>query len=123
MKSKTRRDLTASLKHRKVRVDDLHEMMPYAISTAVEDVRKEVDNRLNGSQSPKSFHCPLTWASQLPKLRSDQPLISDGERSEKLRATHLALFGASWWPYADLERLRYATYLAIWVRTARLQFI
>jgi hypothetical protein len=30
-----------------------------------------------------------------------------------MKAADAALFGASWWPYADFETLRIATYLSI----------
>ena len=35
---------------------------------------------------------------------------------KKLKRGDYGLFGASWWPFASLQRLRIATYLALWVR-------
>ena len=32
-----------------------------------------------------------------------------------LKAFDFALFGATWWPHASLERLRIVTYLVTWV--------
>lgn len=46
-------------------------------------------------------------------------LFPPGKRRSKLKAADHALFGAMWWPYATLERLRIATHLTIWVSTVR----
>ncbi len=39
----------------------------------------------------------------------DSPLL------KSLKAADFGFFGATWWPEADWERLKIATYLATWV--------
>ena len=46
----------------------------------------------------------------------DPSLFRPSEYLTKLKAAAPAVFGASWWPYANYQDLRVATYLSIWVR-------
>ncbi|CAG8949918.1 hypothetical protein HYFRA_00004248 [Hymenoscyphus fraxineus] len=47
--------------------------------------------------------------------RKLEELFSQEKRLRKMKAAKAALFGASWWPYADFDTLRVATYLSIWL--------
>ncbi|KAI0143932.1 terpenoid synthase [Hypoxylon sp. NC0597] len=40
---------------------------------------------------------------------------SGGARFRKLKASNIALFGATWWPYASYEALEIVTCLSIWL--------
>ncbi|MCJ1280709.1 hypothetical protein MMC26_000026 [Xylographa opegraphella] len=63
---------------------------PFATNAAVERIRDDVESWLD---SLHSLH---------PKLR-------------KLKAGDYGLFGATWFPFASLERLRIVTFLCIWL--------
>jgi hypothetical protein len=46
---------------------------------------------------------------------SESRLFPLGRCLGKMKATKVALFTSSWWPYASFDTLRIATYLSIWV--------
>lgn len=41
---------------------------------------------------------------------------------KKAKAADFALFGATWWPEAEWERLEIATYLAVWVTCSTVHY-
>ena len=56
-------------------------------------------------------YCLITYCLSLLISNS----LFDGKRNAKMKAADAAWFGASWWPYADYQRLRIATFLSMWV--------
>jgi hypothetical protein len=46
---------------------------------------------------------------------SSDSTMGDSQLLQTLKAADFGLFGATWWPEADWERLKIATYLATWV--------
>ncbi|MCJ1293100.1 hypothetical protein MMC34_004653 [Xylographa carneopallida] len=89
----SRVDVLSKLRNQTLRITGLRSVFngwPFATNPAVEQVRDDVESWLD------SLH------SQHPKLR-------------KLKAGDYGLFGAAWFPFASLERLRIGTYLCIWL--------
>ncbi|KAL8908996.1 MAG: hypothetical protein Q9207_000447 [Kuettlingeria erythrocarpa] len=90
----SRQQLLTTLQGRSLHIPDLHALMshwPQDVHPEIERLRQDCDKTL-------------------------QDLFPEGERLQKMRLADPALFGASWWPYASFECLRFATLLSIWVQ-------
>ncbi|KAH6662813.1 isoprenoid synthase domain-containing protein [Halenospora varia] len=89
----TRQKLLASLQGCSVTIPDLQGLFrqwPQAVNPEVERLRIDVDQKL-------------------------ESLFPEGKRLQQIKKANAALFASSWWPYADFETLRIATYLSIWL--------
>ncbi|KAL8833601.1 MAG: hypothetical protein Q9170_004184 [Blastenia crenularia] len=85
--------LLTSLRGQKVFVEDLNILFtgwPCKVNVHLERLREDVD----------------AWL---------ESLLGDSKLLQPLRTADFGFFGATWWPEADWERLKIATYLATWV--------
>ena len=102
-----------SLQGRQVQIPDLQSLFtdwPSYVNPELEHLRQDVDAKLQRylHQKPQRLGDPIL-------IQLLQSLFSEDDRLKKMKAADAALFGASWWPYASFETLKFATYLSIWV--------
>ena len=109
----TRIPLLKSLKGRRLYIPDIQVLFshwPQHINPELELLREDIDKKLQ----KYAYHILLVLTVSELTLTS-KSLFPQGQRLRKMKAADAALFGASWWPYPSIERLRIATYLSIWV--------
>ncbi|KAI1503050.1 terpenoid synthase [Biscogniauxia marginata] len=92
----TRKQLVALIRGSRITIPDLELLMshwPHGVHPDIDKLEQDVQRSLESIFSSNR----------------------DNSRLQKMNATKVALFGASWWAYAPLENLRIATQLSIWL--------